>query len=240
MQVQTGTFYIRFTNPTQCFNTATLALAVNTPPNLNTTAYNADICDDDSDGIINVNFVTVTPQIVQNSANFIVKYYLSQADATAGNNNTLPANWSYTANTTVYVRVESANGCSPIFGQIDFKIKNKVPLLIPAFATEICDTDMNGSETVNLNNYKSQFTTDPSTTVTFHSTFADAQTGANPIAATQTINNGNTAVYYLRFTSSTQCFNTSTLTIKVNAVPNINTANFNANICDDNFDGIIM
>ena len=151
----------------------------------------------------------------------------------------MPANWSYTANTTVYVRVESANGCSPIFGQIDFKIKNKVPLLIPAFATEICDTDMNGSETVNLNNYKSQFTTDPSTTVTFHSTLADAQTGANPVAATQTINNGNTAVYYLRFTSSTQCFNTSTLTIKVNAVPNINTSNFNANICDDNFDGII-
>lgn len=235
----TGTFYIRFTNPTQCFNTATLALAVNTPPNLNTTAYNADICDDDSDGIININFATVTPQIVQNSANFIVKYYLSQADATAGNNNTLPANWSYTANTTVYVRVESANGCSPIFGQIDFKIKNKVPLLIPAFATEICDTDMNGSETVNLNNYKSQFTTDPSTTVTFHSTLADAQTGANPISATQTINNGNTAVYYLRFTNPTQCFNTSTLTIKVNAVPNINTSNFNANICDDNFDGII-
>ncbi len=70
---------------------------------------------------------TVTPQIVQNFASFTVKYYLSQADAIAGNNNTLPANWSYTSNTTVYVRVESTNGCPPAFGQIDFKIKSKVP-----------------------------------------------------------------------------------------------------------------
>jgi hypothetical protein len=55
-----------------------------------------------------VNFSTVTPQIVTNAANFTVRYYLSQADANAGNGNTLPVNWTYTANTTVYVRVDTA------------------------------------------------------------------------------------------------------------------------------------
>jgi len=234
-----GIVYVKVTSAFGCSKTAQITMTVNSAPNINTTTYNADICDDDSDGIINVNFATVTPQIVVNSASFTVRYYLNQTDATAGNNNTLPVNWSYTSNTTVYVRVESTNGCPPAFGQIDFKIKSKVPLLTPTYTTEICDTDNNGSETVNLNTYKNQFTTDPLTTVTFHSTLADAQAGTNTILATQTINNGVTGVYYLRFTNATQCFNTGTLSIKVNAVPNINTANFNANICDDNFDGII-
>lgn len=234
-----GIVYVKVTSAFGCSKTAQITMTVNSAPNINTTTYNADICDDDSDGIININFATVTPQIVVNSASFTVRYYLNQTDATAGNNNTLPVNWSYTSNTTVYVRVESTNGCPPAFGQIDFKIKSKVPLLTPTYTTEICDTDNNGSETVNLNTYKNQFTTDPLTTVTFHSTLADAQAGTNTILATQTINSGVTGVYYLRFTSATQCFNTGTLSIKVNAVPNINTANFNANICDDNFDGII-
>ena len=234
-----GIVYVKVTSAFGCSKTAQVTLTVNSAPNINTTTYNADICDDDNDGIININFATVTPQIVTNSASFTVKYYLNQTDATAGNSNTLPVNWSYTSNTTVYVRVESTNGCLPAFGQIDFKIKNKIPLLTPAYTTQICDTDNNGSETVNLNTYKNLFTTDPATTVTFHSTLADAQSGANAMSPTQTINNGTTTVYYLRFTNTTQCFNTETLTIKVNAVPNINTSNFNANICDDNFDGII-
>ncbi|MDF2932992.1 MAG: gliding motility-associated C-terminal protein [Chryseobacterium sp.] len=234
-----GIVYVKVTSSFGCSKTAQINLTVNSAPNINTTTYNADICDDDNDGIININFAAVTPQIVVNPASFTVKYYLSQADANAGNNNTLPVNWSYTSNTTVYVRVESTNGCPPAFGQIDFKLKNKVPLLISTYTTEICDTDMTGSETVNLNTYKNLFTTDPATTVTFHNTLADAQAGTNAIAVTQTINNGITGTYYLRFVNSTQCFNTGTLVIKVNAVPNINTANFNANICDDNFDGII-
>ena len=235
----TGTYYLRFTNATQCFNTANLAIIVNAAPNINTALYNADICDDDSDGIININFTTVTPQIVTNSASFTIKYYLNQADATAGNNNTLPVNWSYTANTTVYVRVEGNAACTPVLGQINFKIRIKVPVLTAAHVSNLCDTDNNGSETVNLNTYKNIFTTDPSVSLTFHSTLADAQAGTNAISATQTINSGATGIFYIRFSDGSQCFNTATLTVKVNAVPNINTANFNANICDDNLDGII-
>ena len=234
-----GTVYVKVTSSFGCSKTAQITLTVNNAPNINTNTYNADLCDDDSDGIININFAVVTPQIVVNSASFTVKYYLNQADATAGNNNTLPMNWSYTSNTTVYVRVESTNGCPPAFGQIDFKIKNKVPLITPTHLSEICDTDNNGSETVNLNNFTNIFTLDPAATVTFHGTLADAQTGANSISATQNINNGTSVIYYLRFTTSTLCFNIGNLTIKVNAVPNINTNSFNANICDDNLDGTI-
>ncbi|MCX8525799.1 gliding motility-associated C-terminal domain-containing protein [Chryseobacterium formosus] len=234
-----GIIYANVTSTYGCSKVAQITLIMNQSPNINTSAYNAEFCDDNFSGVININFATVTPQIVTNSASFIVKYYLNQADATAGNNNTLPTNWNYTSNTTVYIRVESTNGCPPAFGQINFVIKNKVPLLTPTHVLEICDTDMNGSETVNLMNYKNIFTTDPATSVTFHSSLADAQSGANAISATQTINNGTTGTFYLRFTNATQCFNTANLAIKVNAVPNINIANFNGNLCDDNFDGIV-
>lgn len=234
-----GIVYVKVTSSLGCSKTAQINLTVNPSPNINTSTFNADICDDDSDGTININFATVTPQIVLNSANFTVKYYLNQVDATAGNNSNLPVNWSYTANTTVYVRVESTNGCPPAFGQIDFKIISKVPLLTPTHVLQICDTDNNGSETVDLNNYKNIFTLDPATAVTFHGTLADAQTGINAIPAVQIINSGSTGTFYLRFTNSTQCFQTGTLTIEVKAVPNINVANFNDNICDDNLDGIV-
>lgn len=234
-----GIVYANVTSAYGCSKVAQITLTMNPAPNINTSTYNAEFCDDTSSGVININFATVTPQVVTNSANFIVKYYLNQADATAGNNNTLPTNWNYNTNTTVYVRVESTNGCSPAFGQINFVIKNKVPLLTSTHVLEICDTDMNGSETVNLNNYKNIFTTDPSTNVTFHNSLADAQSGANAIPVTQIINNGATGTFYLRFTNATQCFNTASLAIKVNAVPNINIANFNGNLCDDNLDGVV-
>jgi len=234
-----GIIYANVTSTYGCSKVAQITLIMNPAPNINTSIYNAEFCIDNSSGAININFATATPQIVTNSGNFIVKYYLNQTDATAGNNNTLPTNWNYTSNTTVYVRVESTNGCPPAFGQINFVIKNKVPLLTPTHVLEICDTDINGSETVILNNYKNIFTTDPATNVTFHNSLADAQSGANVIPATQTINNGATETFYLRFTNATQCFSTANLSIKVNAVPNINIANFNGNLCDDNFDGVV-
>jgi hypothetical protein len=91
---------------------------------------------------------------VTNSANFNVRYYLLQADANAGNNNTLPANWTYTANTTVYVRVDALTGSCPVFGQINFTIGNRITLITGNAATDVCDSDLSGSEAVNLNDYK--------------------------------------------------------------------------------------
>lgn len=234
-----GIVYANVTSAFGCSKSAQIALTVNANPNINTSNYNASICDDDGDGAININFATITPQIVTNSGSFTVKYYLNQTDATAGNNNTLPATWSYTANTTVYVRVDGNNSCPPAFGQIDFKILNKISLLTNSVNIQICDTDMNGSENVNLNDYKNQFTTNALVVFTFHNSLADAQSGNNPISALQTINTNTTGIFYIRFTNTTDCANTAVINIKVDPAANINTNNFNANLCDDNFDGII-
>lgn len=234
-----GIVYVNVTSPFGCTKTAQISLTANLSANINTSAYNANICDDNNNGFISINFANVSPQIVTNSAGFNIRYYLSQADAAAGNTNTLPVNWTYATNTTVYVRADSNNSCPPVFGQINFTLGNKISLLATSASLQVCDVDMNGSEIVNLNTYISQFTTDPSVSATFHNSLANAQAGINALPLQQTILTSATGVYYVRFTSSNACTNTAVLNIKVNSAPNINTANYNANICDDNFDGII-
>ncbi|MDN4012859.1 gliding motility-associated C-terminal domain-containing protein [Chryseobacterium gambrini] len=207
-----GIIYANITSANGCSRQAQITLTSTPSPNINTANYNASLCDDNFDGIVNVNFSTVTPQIVTNAANFTVRYYLSQADANAGNGNTLPVNWTYTANTTVYVRVDSAGGsCPPAFGQINFKIGNKITLLTNVVNMDVCDNDLNGSENVNLNDYKNLFTTNPAITLTFHATLADAQNGTNTIPANQTITSPKT--FYVRFVSGTECPNTGIINV---------------------------
>ncbi|KQT18919.1 hypothetical protein ASG31_18110, partial [Chryseobacterium sp. Leaf404] len=314
-----GVAYAKIISMYGCFNSALLTLTVNPTPNINTANFNANLCDDNLDGTINVDFSTITPQIVTNPGSFSVKYYLDQADANIGNNNILPIIWSYSTNTTVYVRVESIAGCPPLFGQINFTIGNKIALSTQDFSTFVCDTNWDVTENVDLNNYKNNFSTDPAVSVTFYSTLANAQNATGAIAANQTIS--PTQVFYLRFQSTAGCANVAKLTLtldqltannasinacagatgqalfdltapvlttapgatvtyfsdaalsipisvptaypsaggtvyakvtsqygcskvtlitlSVNPSPNINTANFNANLCDDNLDGII-
>ncbi|WP_294216928.1 gliding motility-associated C-terminal domain-containing protein [uncultured Chryseobacterium sp.] len=209
----TGTVYANVTSQYGCSKMTPISLTANQGPTVNTSAFSGVLCDDNFDGIINVDFAAVTPQIVTNSGNFTVRYYLSQADATAGNNNTLPVNWTFTGNTTVYVRADSSNNCPPAFGQISFSIGNKVSLLTNTVTTDVCDNDLNGSENINLNDYKNLITANPAATLTFYSTLANAQTGTNAIPALQVITTAST--FYVRITSPSECPNTASITISL-------------------------
>ncbi|SHE43829.1 T9SS type B sorting domain-containing protein [Chryseobacterium sp. OV279] len=224
-----GTIYANVTSSFGCSKPAQITLTLNPSPNVNTSNFNASFCDNDFDGIISVNFATVTPQIVTNSANFTVKYYLVQADATAGNNNNLPANWTYTANTTVYVRVSPNTGdCAAAFGQINFKIGAKITLITNSVATDVCDNDLGGSESANLNDYKNLFTADPTVILSFHTSLADAQAGINAISPTQNITSVHT--YYVRFQSSAGCPNTGSLKLTLKT-PKKSTTLHNQVVC---------
>ena len=209
-----GTIYANVTSQYGCTKVAQITLTTTPLPNINTSNYNATLCDDNFDGIVNVNFPSITPVIVTNAASFNVRYYLLQADANAGNTNNLPANWTYTANTTIYVRVDPLTGnCPPAFGQINFKIGNRITLLTTNTTTDVCDNDISGSEGVNLNDYKNLFTTNPAVTLTFHASLANAQAGTNAISSFATVT--ATGTFYIRFTSATECPNVGTITINV-------------------------
>jgi len=209
-----GTIYANVTSQFGCTKVAQITLTTTPSPNINTNNFNATLCDDNFDGIVNVNFSNISPVIVTNSASFNVRYYLNQTDANAGNTNTLPINWTYTANTTVYVRVDALTGnCPAAFGQINFKIGNRITLLTGTAAADVCDNDISGSESINLNDYKNLFTVDPAVTLTFHTTLVNAQAGTNAISPVQNIT--ATTTIYIRFTSSTECPSTGILTINL-------------------------
>jgi gliding motility-associated-like protein len=201
-------------------------------PNLNTANFNGTLCDDDLDGIISVNFTTVTPQIVNNAAQFNVRYYLTQANATAGNNNTLPNNWTYTATTTVYVRVDGLTGnCPPVFGQIIFSFGAKVPLLATQVTQSVCDDNLDNNETITLNNYKNLFTNDPAVTLSFYTTLANANAGTNGIAAVQNIGIAG-AIFYIRFSSPNACPSVGKLTLTLSQ-PKVSTVLQDKTICSN-------
>ncbi len=209
-----GSIYAEVTSPYGCKKTAQIILTVLPSPNVNTNNYNATLCDDNFDGIINVSFPAITPVIVTNSANFNTRYYLLQTDANAGNGNILPANWTYTANTTVYVRVDAVSGsCPPAFGQINFKIGNRITLLTTSAVQEVCDNDLSGAEDVNLNTYKTLFTANAAAVLSFHASLADAQNGSNALSPVQTITSSGT--FYIRFISTSECANTGMLKISI-------------------------
>ena len=209
-----GTVYIQVSTANNCSAVAVVTLNVIPLPNLNTAGFNGALCDDNFDGTVQVNFAAITPQIVNNSGAFTVRYYLVQADAVAGNNNNLPANWSYSATTTVYVRVDSNTGnCTPALGQITFSIGNRITLISGTGTAEVCDNDLNGSEQVNLNTYNSLFTVNPGVTASFHNSLADAQNDTNALASTQLIT--GTQIFYVRFESNSACPTTAELTLTI-------------------------
>ena len=105
-------------------------------------------CDTNFDGNIPIKLDDLNTTIITNyKPEFVVKYYQNLTDATLGNANTLPNNWSYNADTTIYVRVE--NGvCAPEIQPIEFKFGNKIS--VTNYSTTICDGDFNNTEAVNL------------------------------------------------------------------------------------------
>lgn len=181
-----------------------------------TNNYNGIFCDDNMDGTVTVALSSITGIVLNNPGYFTnVRYYASLADANAGNNNTLPNNWSYTAATTIYIRVESPDGCAVVVKPLQFSIGARIPLLTPSAVTSICDDDLDGIKAVDLAQFIPQFTADPSVTYTFHGSLADAQNDSNPISAT--VNITGTQNFYIRFEKNGVCPEVGSIKITVKA-----------------------
>lgn len=160
--------------------------------------YNGTFCDDNMDGTVTVMLSNITGIVLNNPGYFTtVRYYASLADANAGNANTLPNNWSYTATTTIYIRVESPDGCAVVVKPLQFSIGARITLLTSAVVISMCDDDLDGVKAVNLTQFIPQFTTDPNVTYTFHGSLADAQNNINALLST--VNVTGTQTYYIRF-----------------------------------------
>ncbi|MBL1219249.1 gliding motility-associated C-terminal domain-containing protein [Chryseobacterium sp. L7] len=166
--------------------------------------YNGVFCDDNMDGTVTVILPNITGIVLNNPGYFVnVRYYASLDDANAGNANTLPNNWSYTAATTIYIRVESPDGCAVVVKPLQFSIGARIPLITTAAVATTCDDDLDGIKAVNLSQFIPQFTLDPNVTFTFHGSLADAQNDVNALAAT--VNITGTQTFYIRFEKNGVC-----------------------------------
>lgn len=203
--------YVLVKNPTGCKNIAQITLnlfplAVVTPGNF------ANVCDENLDGTVNVILSDITPLILNNPTYFTnVRYYATLANANLGNANTLPNNWSYNVNTTIYIRVESPDGCAPVIQPISFTVGTKLPLFTTLLIPNFCDDDLDGIKQVNLSQFIPQFTIDPLVSVSYHASLLDAQNDAAPISGAVALS--GTSTYFIRFEKSGSCPNVATLRI---------------------------
>lgn len=186
-------------------------------------------CDTNFDGNIPIKLDDLTTTIITNyKPEFVVKYYQNLTDATLGNANTLPNNWSYNTDITIYVRVE--NGfCSLEIQPIEFKLGTTLNLLTnEATPPSICDDDLDAVKSVNLKTFESFFTTDNSVSITYFNSENDAKNNANPISSIQNIT--STGTYFLRFEKANSCPNWAKITVNIKT-PKASTTLQNKTIC---------
>ncbi|AZB31700.1 T9SS type B sorting domain-containing protein [Chryseobacterium balustinum] len=169
-------------------------------------------CDENMDGTVNIVLSDITQLILNNPLYFTnVRYYALLADANLGNAATLPNNWSYNTNTTIYIRVDSPDGCAPVIQQVNFTVGTKLTLIRNTLTTTFCDDDLDGIKPMDLSFFLNQFTIDPLVAVSYHTTLADAQNDVAPISSAVTLTGSH--VYYIRFEKSGFCPDVATLRI---------------------------
>ncbi|MBE2273892.1 MAG: gliding motility-associated C-terminal domain-containing protein, partial [Flavobacteriales bacterium] len=202
-----GTYTITFTNASGCPFTKTITILESPKPVWKLNLFSGVKCDENFDGQIDVNLNDITPVIIGNSSLFTVHYYLTQNDANVGNNNYIqnPATWSYTTNTTIWVRAFSQY-CPGEVKQLDFKKGNDIPVSKTEDSVTECDNADNnedGIKTVNLGSYISNFTALSGVTATYYDNLNAAQNSGTVIPNPVSVN--QSGVYYLRLHKANYC-----------------------------------
>lgn len=176
--------------------------------------YSGVFCDENVDGTVNVTLSDITAIVLSNPTYFTgVRYYASLTDANAGNTNTLPNNWSYTTTTTIYIRVDSPDGCPPVIKPLTFNVAGKIPLIRTTLSVTVCDDDLDGIKLMDLLPYMTQYTIDPLVTFSFHGSLADAQNDLAPIGNPMNLTGVQTI--YIRFEKPGECPNVASITITI-------------------------
>lgn len=211
-----GSHWVELTNALGCVYRQYFTITETPKPVFNIAALNTLRCDENFDGMIPVIFSTeVTPVILPNASQFTVRYYTSEAFAQAGGTNNLPNNWSYSGTTTIWVRADSPN-CASVIDSITFGLASSVPLLRNTITKTVCDTDLNGSQAVNLATYLPEYVNSTTgLTIRYFESLANAQNNTANIPQNQTITADKT--FYIRFSSGTACPSIAELKLQLKA-----------------------
>lgn len=217
-----GDYFVDLTNASGCVYRQNVSVIESPKPQWNIASFDGTNCDDDFDGKIQVKFSSITPTLITNAILFTVEYSLLSDFSIL-----LPNDWTYSTNTSVYVRTTSAY-CPEEIKIIDFKIGDQLSLIKNTHIDEECDTDFDGIKTVELSNYIFKFSSGVGVTTTYFKTLVEAQKNQGSIPSSVTVN--KTGIYYLRFQKNGVCDNIGTLTINIK-VPQKSTVLVDKDIC---------
>ncbi|OWK74564.1 hypothetical protein CBW16_03925 [Flavobacteriaceae bacterium JJC] len=205
-----GFIYVRIKNSLGCIAVAKVELKSKLAPEVKENLYTKLHCDEDIDGKIDgtykVDLATITPTVLVQASNFVVKYY---SDAALSNN--ITGIYSFTGNSSIWIKVDAPNGCSSVIKEIQLKTGAKAALTAAAATEKICDVNNDNTETINLSDYLALFSTASGTSVTYFNTAADAQNNQNAISANPIITGDRT--FYYRINVPGFCANIATLNI---------------------------
>lgn len=163
-----------------CLSFEPISLVVNSVPEI-TGLTPFVVCDADGNYNLNtnLNLASFDLTITGGNNNLNVHYYLTQQEA-ENDENRLPNDYA-SGSTTVFARVTNDSGCYQTTS-IDIQVFNSPDLNNETVFLDACDTDHDGFASFNLNLVLEDFSTDfNNLTTTFHTSVADADSGANPI-----------------------------------------------------------
>lgn len=198
-------------------------------------------CDDDQDGVANINLSSFDDDVTNGLNGFSVTYFLTEQDA-IDNTNVLPNNYTNTTNPfTLYPRITSnETECVDVNS---FQVQ-----LLPAPLTEsledvvICDADRDGFSSVNLtNSIPNSILATPNRSITFHNTRNQANSNTNPILNTTAYIAQTEAVFMRVENSLTGCYAIERLNIIINTLPYIgDLSNYiiEYTFCEEETDGV--
>ena len=204
------------------------------------------LCDDDNDGFSQFDLSVVIPQVLdsQNPTDFSLSFYVSQMDADNGVTPLLNSgNYSNISNPQpIFVRLEDVTTGN--FDTTTFNlIVNSSPILNQPTPLELCDFNNPGDEQeVFALEYASAEILNGQTgiSLTIHETIEDAENAVNPILSPY-VNTSNPQTIFVRAENDiTGCFNTVTITLKVNPIPSPESNVNPIEVCDDDNDGIAV
>lgn len=231
------TVYVRVTNQSGCFDVSDMSILVEPAPIAND-LDDVTICDNDQDGVSNVD-LTLNESLITSTPNTTITYHLLPIHAAAGSNAiSNPA--SFDASTcSIYIRVENNNtGCASIARQNIYV--NTQPVFSAISEYNICESNTDGTadflfRTKDLEVLNGQ----PGKYTSYHLNQADAIAGSNEINKNSNYQNiSNPQTIWVRVTNNTDldCYGVDSFTIRVSPLPEYNTPT-EVEICDGDNDG---
>ena len=227
--------YVRLEDANGCFAVAELTLNHNDQPVANM-PDNIQVCDLFDDGSESIDITIHEDVITGGDTTLTVTYHTTEANA--GNGTPLinnPADHSFnTGTTTVYVRVENAEGC---FAITQFDVIVDEGLTLTPATLELCDINEDNTEVWDLTLANGEILANNAAfTFAYYLTEQDAiDANANNIANPTSFDSGSTTIYVL-VSNDQNCNSITELQLELKDLPAVNT-NLEFQVCDPEFDG---